>query len=154
MTLSMYLCGSVAGRSTKIIREERQHAATQIRARGMWPIDPLAAEYDNLKGRRSIQDDQSGLSAAEIVRKDRFLIDNSALLLWLTADVASYGSLIEVGYAWAKNIPIISVDASGLGRRSAFVSHISTHVADTLESALEWIERYLSVSELGGDADA
>lgn len=154
MTLRLYLCGSVAGRSVKDMREERLHAADQIRACGMVPIDPIAGEYEALKGRRVIQDDQSPLTPANIVCKDRYLIDGCDLLLWLTAGISSYGSCIEIGYAWANDIPIIAVDAGGRGRCSAFVAHISTYIADELEGALEWVARYLMVPELEGDDSA
>ncbi len=146
----LYLCGSVTGRSAKEMREERQSAAAVLRAHGMVPVDPLAGEYEELKRRRNIQDDQSGLTFANIALKDRYAIENSDMMLWLTADVASYGSCIEVGLAWALGKPIICVDAGGSGRRNAFVAHISTFIGDTLEEAVEFIDRYMLIDETAG----
>jgi nucleoside 2-deoxyribosyltransferase len=145
MTLRLYLCGNVAGRSAKAMREERQAASQAICDHGWQPVDPIAGEYDALKRRRNIQDDQSALTAANICLKDRYLIDGSDILLWLTADVASYGSCIEVGYAWAKGIPIIAVDTTKRGRKSAFVAHICTCIASTLEDALDFVAQYMAL---------
>ncbi len=145
MSLRLYLCGSVTGRSTREMREERQAASAVLRAHGWTPVDPLAGEYEELKRRRNIQDDQSGLSFANICLKDKYAIESSDMLLWLTADVASYGSCIEVGLAWAEGIPIICVDATGVGRKNAFVSHISTFIGKTLDEAVEFIDRYMMV---------
>ncbi len=143
----LYLCGSVTGRSAKEMREERLSAAAVLRAHGMVPVDPLAGEYEELKRRRNIQDDQSGLSFANICLKDKYAIESSDMMLWLTADVASYGSCIEVGLAWALGKPIICVDAGGKGRRNAFVAHISTFIGETLEEAVEFIDRYMLIDE-------
>ena len=143
----LYLCGSVTGRSAKEMREERLSAAAVLRAHGMVPVDPLSGEYEELKRRRNIQDDQSGLSFANICLKDKYAIESSDMLLWLTADVASYGSCIEVGLAWALGKPIICVDATGKGERNAFVSHISTFIGKTLEECVEFIDRYMMINE-------
>lgn len=145
--LRLYLCGSVTGRSAKEMREERQAAAAVLRERGWVPVDPLAGEYEDLKGRQNIQDDQSGLSFANICLKDKYAIEHSDMVLWLTADVASYGSCIEVGLAWALGKPIICVDAGGKGRRNAFVAHISTFVGETLEEAVDFIDRYMVIHD-------
>lgn len=144
MSLRVYLCGSVAQRSTREVREEREHAAALIRQQGWMPVDPLAGEYRALKYQRKIEDSDAGLTPASLVNKDRFAIDNVTCLLWLTADVPSYGSCIEVGYAWAKGLPIISVDPSKRGRRSAFVAHCSTFIATSLEEAINFIVDYLA----------
>ncbi len=154
MSLKLYLCGSVTGRSTKEMREERESATKAIQAQGWTAIDPLAGEYDELKRRRNIQDDQSGLSFATIALKDKYAIENSDMLIWLTADVASYGSCIEVGLAWARGIPIISIDREKRGRKNAFVGHISTYIADSLDEALEFIERYMVMPQLSWEAIA
>lgn len=151
MTLRLYLCGSVAGRSAKDMREEREAAAQAVRERGWVPVDPIAGEYDTLKRRRNIQDDQSELSPANIALKDRYAIEQADMLLWLTADVASYGSCIEVGLAWALGKPVICVDSDKRGRRSAFVAHISTFIGDTLEEALAFIDNYMVVPEQGAE---
>lgn len=145
MSLRIYLCGSVAGRSTKEVREEREEATAALEAYGWQAVDPLAGEYDSLKRRRNIKDDQSELSLGTICLKDKYGIESSDMLLWLTADVASYGSCIEVGLAWARGIPIISVDAEKRGRTNAFVNPLSTYIADTLEEALEFINTYMMV---------
>ena len=146
-SLRLYLCGSVSGRSPKDVREGREAAAAIVRARGWLPIDPVAGEYGALKGRRTWRDDQTGLTFANITLKDRYAIENSDMLLWLTADVASYGSCIEVGLAWALGKPIICVDAGGAGRNNPFVAHISTFIGKTLEEAVEFIDHYMLVSE-------
>ncbi len=146
MSLRIYLCGSVTGRSTKDMREEREGATSSIEAYGWVAIDPLDGEYDSLKRRRNIQDDQSELSLQTLCLKDKYGVEISDMLLWLTADVASYGSCIEVGLAWAKGIPIISIDPARQGRKNAFVSTISTYIADSLEDALKFIDTYMMVS--------
>lgn len=145
MTIKLYLCGSVTGRSAKDMREERQEAAEAVRAYGWVPVDPLAGEYDALKRKRHIQDDQSGLTFTSITLKDEYAIRQSGMMLWLTGDVASYGSCIEVGLAWALRIPIIVVDAKGIGRKNAFVSHISTYIGDTLDEALAFIDTFMTM---------
>jgi len=145
VSLRIYLCGSVTGRSTKEMREEREEATAALAEYGWAAIDPLAGEYDSLKRRRNIQDDQSELTLNTICLKDKHGIEISDMLLWLTADVASYGSCIEVGLAWALGIPIISIDAGKQGRKNAFVASISTYIADSLEGALEFIDTYMMV---------
>lgn len=158
MDVRLYLAGSVVGRSAKDVREERQAAAEAVRARGWIPVDPLAGEHTTLKGRRNIQDDHAELTPANIARKDRYAIEHSDMLLWLTADTPSYGSCIEVGFAWGLSKPVIAVDAAGHGRRSAFVSHIATCIVNTLEEALDFIQVYMVVPEIlpgarSGEAD-
>jgi len=145
--MKLYLCGSVAGRSARETREERQAAASAIRARGWTPVDPIAGEYEAHKGRRAVADSDAGLSLTCITLKDKWQIDHVDLVLWLTADVPTYGSCIEVGYAWAKGIGIIAVDAAKKGRRSAFVEHCSTFIADDLEQALQFVADYLEIKE-------
>jgi nucleoside 2-deoxyribosyltransferase len=153
MTLRLYLCGSVAGRSAKEMREEREAAAADVRERGWTPVDPLAGEYDTLKRRRNIQDDQSELTPANITLKDKYAIEQCDMILWITADIASYGSCIEVGFAWALGKPVVCVDPTKRGRRSAFVAHISTFIGDTLEDALDFIEVYMTVPENGEEGE-
>lgn len=145
--LRLYLCGSVAGRSAKEMREERQAASASIRDMGWVPDDPLAGEYRAYKGRRNIQDDQSGLTYANITLKDKYSIDQADIIVWLTADIPSYGSCIEIGYGWAKGIPIIAIDPTKRGRKSAFVAHICTWIGDDLDAALEFIATYMTVPE-------
>lgn len=153
MSHHLYLCGSVVGRSTKEILGERLSAIAAIREQGWTSIDPLFGEYASLKGKRSIQDDQVGLTPANIVLKDKYSIDQADILLWLTANIASFGSCIEVGYAWAKGVSIIAIDPTGRGRESAFVLHISTFIGDTLEECLEFVARYMTIPEPAGDED-
>ena len=145
--MRLYLCGSVVGRSAKEMREERELASAAIRAHGWTPVDPLFGEYDTLKRRRNIQDDQGELTPANITLKDRFAIERCDILLWLTAGVASFGSCIEVGLAWGIGTSIISIDPSKRGRKSAFVSHLSTYLADDLDDALRFIAQYMTVPE-------
>jgi len=142
--MRLYLAGSVAGRSTKDVREQRLAAAAAIRARGWTPVDPINGEYEALKRRRKIDDADSGLSPTSIALKDRFQIDHVDVVLWLTADVASYGSCMEAGYAWARGTAIIAVDAARTGRRNAFVQHCCMYIADNLDEALDFIGDYLA----------
>lgn len=142
--MRLYLCGSVAGRSTKDVREQRQAAAAAIRAHGWAVSDPIAGEYEVLKRRRKIDDADSGLSFACITLKDKWQIDHVDVVLWLTADVASYGSCIEIGYAWARGKAIIAIDAAKVGRKNAFVAHTSMYIADDLDGALDFISDYLA----------
>lgn len=144
MDIRLYLCGSVVGRSARETREEREAAAAAVRSHGWQPVDPIAGEYAAQVGKRKVSDGDSGLSATTVALKDRWLIDRCDILLWLTADRATYGSCIEVGYAWAKGITIVAVDPAQTGRRSAFVEHCCTFIADDLEQALQFIENFLA----------
>ena len=148
--MRIYLCGSVAGRSAKDMREERENAAAALASRGWNAVDPIAGEYEALKRRRKIDDAASGLSAVSIARKDQYQIDHVDMVLWLTASVASYGSCIEVGYAWAKGVPIIAIDLEKRGRKSAFVEHCCTYIADDLDDALDFMADYMAMPVEGG----
>jgi len=106
-------------------------------------VDPIAGEYERLRGVRKVNDASADLSPASIVLKDTFQIDGSNIILWLTADVPTYGSLIEVGYSWAKGKAIVAIDAAGRGRQSAFVQHVCTYIADDLEQALTFIATHM-----------
>lgn len=146
--MRLYLAGNITGRSTKEVREERLAAAALVREYGWTPVDPIAGEYTALKGRRSIQDDQAKLTSTSIARKDRFAIEHSDMLVWLTGGTPSYGSCIEVGLAWGTGVPVLVVDPTGVGRKSAFVRHIAAYIGDTLEDVLAFIRDYMVVDDV------
>lgn len=118
-----------------------------LHAQGWSVADPLAGEYEKLRGTRKVSDTTAELGPSSIALKDRWSIDNVDIVLWLTADIASYGSCIEVGYAWAKGKTIVSIDAAGRGRQSAFVQHISTFICDDLATAIDFVVRHMSIQE-------
>lgn len=148
MSIRIYIAGKVTGRSTKDVREERLAAASAIRRRGWVPIDPIGGEYEALKGRRNIRDDHTTLTKTSIARKDRYGIEHSDMLIWLTSETASFGSCIEVGFTWGRNQPVFALHPDAPNHPSAFVEHICVYIGVALEDVLDFIQDYMIVDDV------
>ncbi len=152
--LSFYLCGSVVGRSASAVRKEREAVTAVLHSHGWSVSDPLSGEYAKLKGTRKVSDTTAELGPSSIALKDRWAIDSVDIVLWLTADVSTYGSCIVVGYAWATGKTIIAIDAAGRGRQSAFVSHVCTFIGDDLDSVIDFVQRHMTIQPPPQEATA
>jgi len=140
----VYLAGPINGLTVSQATAWRNHAALLLEYTDFECIDPLRGKismhadgdrlmdgYDNL-----FSDDKS------VIARDLYDIDRADVLLLNTrwANSASLGSLVELGYAKCRNIPIVTViDNEGPWAHSAWVRVLSTFIAESLEDATDII---------------
>ena len=103
--------GKMSNRLVRDVVSERKLATNELAKYGIHCVDPAAAE-SQLWG----TDKKAKISAtfkrrvmAAMVAHDLWLIRRSDAVLYLTADIASEGSLLEVAYAKMIGLPVIIV---------------------------------------------
>jgi hypothetical protein len=109
--MRVYLSGKMSNRYVEDVKSERKRATDELSKYGIKAVDPAAAEAalwgSHKKARISTKFNRRIMTA--MVDKDLFLIRRSDALLYLTGDVVSEGSLLEVAFAQQIKIPVIMV---------------------------------------------
>lgn len=146
MSFRVYTSGKMSNRLVRDVVAERRTATNELAKYGIHCVDPAAAE-SSLWG----SDKKAKISATfkrrvmvAMVSHDLWLIRRSDAILYLTADIASEGSLLEIAYAKMIGLPIIivapeRVKGNFMGWLSIYVPQ--DHTFSTIEDACRFINK-------------
>lgn len=146
MSFRVYISGKMSGRLVSDVKFERAKTVRELARYSIHGVDPAAAEqalWPSNKGAK-ISSTFTRKIMDSMVQKDLWLIRRSDAVIYLTASVASEGSLLEVAYAKMIGLPIIIVSAERvmgkfMGWLSIYVPE--DHTFSTIEEACRFINR-------------
>ena len=139
---TVYLAGTMEGRSYEECVTERNVAKMLLNQRGIRVLDPLRGK-EYLAGKIINRDEKpNGVYIGEIIARDKYDLERSDLLLILTGDVPSDGTWLEYGYAkYMLDIPVVLIAPLRIGK-NGWSNHEATYIAKSLEDAVKWIVDY------------
>jgi nucleoside 2-deoxyribosyltransferase len=109
--LRVYLSGKMSNRYVEDVKAERSRATEELNKHKLVAVDPAAAEAalwpHHKKAKISTRFTRKVMEA--MVSNDLFLIRRCDVLLYLTGDVVSEGSILELQYAQTIGIPVVMV---------------------------------------------
>lgn len=143
--LNLYLAGPITGLTYQKATAWRQDIRNRLKLKtaGWNPISPLDGwEFIESQHEGPIpaffEDEQEQDGAAKAVRDDLAKIDMSrAVLLNLHgAKYPSIGSMAEMGYAFARTLPIVTIVRDDEVHWHPFVTNLSYTVVDSFDQAV------------------
>lgn len=126
---SVYLAGGILGLSDEEVGGWRRRAITLLAAAGLGALDPMVRDY------RGREDD----CAQEIVDLDKRDILEAAAVI-VNAVRPSWGTAMEVIFAWERGIPVVAWVPAGTVV-SPWLRYHSVAVVTTLEEAVAEVVR-------------
>ncbi len=139
MRRTVYLSGRIDGLHYDEAIAARGIAADMLVAGGWDILDPMRGTKTILEG-KIINDDASQRPDSAIILRDLDDIKRCDVLLVLTADDPSYGTLMEWGWAGiALRKPIVAIDIKKKARKSPWPRFHTMFFADTVEEGCKWI---------------
>ena len=142
----LYLAGPISGLTYEqaTIDRSTDAAINEFKLAGYTPLNPLDG-YESLAGKGKLPVEFEELidgSAEEAVFADLHMIDISAAVFANYSQEAgpSLGTAAEIGYAYAKNKPIVTLlpYSAGYGANThPFITNLSTVVTATWNEAME-----------------
>lgn len=135
--------GAMHKRLGRDVLTERENAKAICKQLKLSYYDP--AEDENIKPHLVIDVKPSVRTMKRYVAKDDRAVDQSRMLLVLTGDTSSSGTLWEAGRAYYKNHTPIVIVAPRMydGLLTNFTTLKATKICATQKSALLWIKHYL-----------
>lgn len=137
---TIYLCGPINNRSDSDCKDWREQA--KLLLDGLSILDPMRRDYRG--------DEQA--NSAEIIKKDKADIDSSDGLL-VYFDQASFGTAMEIFYAYLGYKKIVAVNASGLPTSPWVIEHVD-QVATTIEEGCKILKTLLTDGDEQNACDA
>jgi len=135
----VYMCGKLTGRTKDDILKEHEPIREAIVKRGGAYEDPFEKEESLFKKRQKCGFEGINQSISEVVHLDKTMIKRSDILLYMTGDIPSTGSLLEVGYARYLHIkPIIVISPKHHSREMlSWLTVEADYIAKDYEDALD-----------------
>jgi len=146
--MRVYLAGKMQGRSGLEVIEERARASNACRVYGVEYFDP--AENEDVPTDGSLIDLKTDfVTMKNYVAKDFAAVTTCDVLLVLTGDIPSDGTLWEMGWAHSRNIPVVLVAPKRCsGELMSFSSILADAMFPTVEEAVKFIDQnYRPVGE-------
>jgi hypothetical protein len=146
MSFRAYISGKMSNRYVEDVKSERAKTVKELARYSIHGIDPAAAEsqlWPVSKGAKISSTFKRRVMEA-MVKNDLWLIRRSDLVIYITADVASEGSLLEVAYAKMIGLPVVivapeRVKGNFMGWLGIYVPQ--DHTFSTIEEACSFINR-------------
>lgn len=149
--LCLYLSGKFTGRTKQEILEERKPIKAEILKRGWEYVCPFEKEEGLFKINEKCSIEKVKQDIGVTISLDKYYIrEQCNILLYLTGDTPSYGSLLEVGYARYHLVkPIIVVSPLHTSQKlTTWLTHESDYIATTYQEALDIInERWGTIEQ-------
>lgn len=142
--MKVYLAGPITGLSYDGACTWRDTVAAACSEEGVKAYSPMRAK----EALEDVSDlsawdypDDGPLSSRAMVKRDLSDVRRADVLLvnLIGATRVSVGTMVEIGYAHALNIPIIVAMEEGNIHKHIFVTEIADLVCPTLDSAIDWI---------------
>lgn len=146
MSFRIYLSGKMSNRYVEDVKSERERATNELARYGIRAVDPAASEsqlWDSGKKAKISATFKRRVMEA-MVKRDLYLIRRSDAVLYLTADIASEGSLLEICYAQKIGLPVVIVAPERVkGNFMGWVNIMvpQNHMFATIEDACRFINR-------------
>jgi len=147
-SLQCYLAGSMEGRTYDSIKYEHYYVRSQLLTLGIDVVDPLMKE-DHKPG-KLVGLKNCGMPPKKVYNQDLRAVENSDIVLWVTGDIASEGSVTEIAWAGCINryragkrkyIVVVSPRRSS-GKLNHFANmHPNTVVVKDVDAAVTKIKR-------------
>jgi hypothetical protein len=146
MSFRVYISGKMSNRYVEDVKSERARTVKELARYQIHGVDPAAAESQlwpsSKKAKISSTFKRRVMEA--MVQNDLWLIRRSDALIYITASIASEGSLLEVAYAKMIGLPIIIVSPERV--KGQFMGWLSIyvpkdHTFSTIEEACRFINR-------------
>ena len=144
--LRVYLSGKMSARYVEDVKAERKRATEELNKYKLVAVDPAAAETalwpNKKKAKISTKFTRKVMEA--MVENDLFLIRRCDVLLYLTGDVVSEGSILELRYAQTIGIPVVMVGPERFHERwMGWINIIvpKDHTFKDVRSAVKFIYR-------------
>lgn len=99
--LKCYLAGSMEGRTYDSIKYEHFYVRSRLLTLGIDVFDPLMKE-DHKPG-KLVGLKTCGMPARKVYKQDLNAVEDADIILWVTGDVQSEGSVTEVAWAGCMN---------------------------------------------------
>lgn len=148
MRRCVYLAGAIAGRTWEEASRDRDLAKRLLTAAGWDVLDPLRGKeilttMDTIDERRAAE--LLGVTPEAIVSRDRDDIRRADVVLILSGDTPSYGTLFEWEFAHSLGKPVVVVASSPEVRSHPWCRTMASYFASTVEDGvrfiIEWLER-------------
>ena len=151
--LRVYISGKMSSRYVEDVKAERRRAIEELHKYKLVGVDPAQAEAElwphKKKAKISSRFTRKVMEA--MVSRDLYLIRRSDALIYLTGDVVSEGSLMEVRYAQIIGIPVVMVSPERYHERWMGWMNIivpKDHTFPEIKSAVRFIyRRYQKIHE-------
>lgn len=149
----VYLSGRIDHLLVSEARLRREEAKTILIPAGWDVLDPMRGKEEAVAPGELLDAEavaRMGLAPRALIDRDLDDIRRANIVLYLTADDLSWGSLFEVAYAsMVAHTPVVAVGHSD----SPWARHFISHFADTVAEACEFIIRYFERGYRLEDAD-
>lgn len=110
MTKKVYLAGGISGLTKEEASEWRNVCTDFLRKYGIRTLDPMLTNHVHDPGDAAYEIDYSRPSCSNKIFDEDISLINKTSILFARMDTAkSIGTPWEVGYSWAKGIPIVLV---------------------------------------------
>ena len=148
--LRVYMAGSMEGRKYEELKYEHFYVATQLRTLGLDVFDPLLKEKH--KPGKVVGMKGCGLPPKQVYLQDLGAVESADIILWMTGDIQSEGSVTEVAWAGAMNrfklgskrIVIVSPRRHS-GSLNHFANmHKGVVVVESVDDAIQYLRKVVS----------
>lgn len=146
MSFRVYISGKMSNRYVEDVKSERAKTVRELARYQIHGIDPAAAEsqlWPVSKGAKISSTFKRRVMDA-MVKNDLWLIRRSDLVIYITASVASEGSLLEVAYAKMIGLPVVIVSPERV--KKTFMGWLNIYIPEdhtfsTIEEACRFINK-------------
>jgi nucleoside 2-deoxyribosyltransferase len=146
MRRTVYLAGAISGLSFKAASASRERAAERLVQAGWDVLDPLRGK-EILSTLSSIDEGEAcrllNVTPYAIVSRDRDDIRRADVVLILSADTPSYGTLFEWEFAYNCGKPIVVVASRDDVKNHPWCQLMTTYFAKDVDDAVDFIIRWL-----------
>lgn len=152
---TVYLAGSISGLTYKQASEWREKVKERLQEFGIKCLSPLRADV-HLRNHEGLLDDKQSISSSSpalamstergVVERDKYDATRCSVLFLnlLGSKKISVGSMIEIGWANANNIPIVLImEKEGNMHDHAFVRETCAFRTDDLSEGIEIVRAIL-----------
>jgi hypothetical protein len=141
--ICIYISGKFTGRTRTDIIEERKPIKHEILKRGWEYVCPFEKEEGLFKPNEKCSIEKLKQEIGKTISLDKMYIrDKCNILLYITGDTPSCGSLLEVGYSRYHLVrPVVTISPAHVsGKVTTWLTHESDYVSPDYINALDMID--------------
>lgn len=137
----VYMGGKLTGRTKEEIVKEHEPIRAEIIQRGGFYLDPFEKEEALFKKKQRCGFEGLRQSIKEVVHLDKEMIKQVDVLLVITGDIPSYGTLLEIGYArYLLAKPVVAIAPKHKsGEMQSWLTSEADYLAQDYKDALDII---------------
>ena len=157
MSYRVYLCGPITGLDRETACAEREWFTQAFAWMGIETLDPMRWDRETYFSTREDAVAEQGEAAVyewdkAIVARDKSDVCRSDVVLadFRNSKRVSIGSVVELGWADAFGIPVVTIMEPGNLHDHGFVHQLSAFVTADAQEAVKYVETLLNVSDKRG----